>query len=212
MKFISNKKTGFTLIEMMVAVFVFSVVMTLATGAIFSIINAYKTSQALKSVMDNLNSALDSMSRDIRYGTVYHCGNNNVTSYTSPVSCPDSSPGSPDHTIFAFLDKLQVHTMIYTFQSDQADGSGYIKKCTDNTSNCVRLTAPEVHIKNLNFYVSGAQAGDPGQPQLQISISGYAKAGSNESDFNIETMVDQRNLTLCKNEIPAIYKTGLTCP
>lgn len=177
-----SRKAGFTLIEMLVAIFVFSIVMTLATGAIFSIVSANKTSQALKSVMDNLSSAIDSMSRDVRYGSVYDCGHQD-----SATSCPDGD------NIFAFVDRLGASVM-YKFELDPGtgDSSGYINKCTNG--NCARLTAPEVHIKNLYFYVKGAEVHSEGQPLLLITISGYAKAGTATSTFNIETMVSQRNL------------------
>lgn len=216
MKSFNYKKTkGFTLIEIMVAVFVFSVVMVLATGAIFNIIAANKTSQALKSVIDNLSSALDSMSREVRYGSVYNCGFIDDSDFATPNSCADNSTVSK----FAFVDRNAVH-VIYEFQAASGgDGSGSIYKCigNDNTNNipnpCTLLTAPEVHITNLHFYVQGAERSEWQQPQLLMTISGYAQAGPNHSLFNIETMVDQRNLDLCKN--PPIIPLGLrssSCP
>ena len=168
-----QKNFGFTLVEMMVAVFIFSVVMMLATGTIFNIINANKVSQALKSVTDNLGSALDSMSREVRYGTNYHCGNTGTI--TTPASCDNGSDK------FYFLDKLDTTTISYGFQvsSGSGDGSGYIERCAGGV--CVPLTAPEVHISKLRFYVQGADSGENQQPELLVTISGYAKAGSNKS-------------------------------
>lgn len=200
--FSKNKKTGFTLIEMMVAVFVFSIVMVLATGAIFSIISANKTSQALKSVMDNLSSALDSMSREIRYGTVYHCGSVSSGNYDRK-SCPE---GTSDDTTFSFLDRNNIQ-VIYELSDHES-----ILKC-DAYNNCSDLTSSEVHVTNLHFYVQGAGLDESYQPQLLITISGYALAGTTQSPFDIETMVDQRKLDMCKK--PPIVPTNLrpsTCP
>lgn len=220
MKFSNHKKKGFTLIEMMVAVTVFSIVMTIATGAIFSIVSAYKTSQALKSVMDNLSSALDTMSRDIRYGTIYNCGNTSGD-FTQSASCSDGGD-----TKFAFVarptlaDPNGAH-VIYEFQIDSSSGDnpGSIYKCINNNlpENCIPLTAPEVHITDMHFYVQGAGALEAAQPKLLITISGYAQAGSNQANralFNIETMVSQRSLTMCKDNsiIPDVFKTGISCP
>jgi prepilin-type N-terminal cleavage/methylation domain-containing protein len=200
-------KAGFTLIEMMVAVFVFSIVMTLATGAIFNVVAANKSSQAIKSVMDNLNSALDSMSRDIRYGTIYNCGNTSVD-FSEPASCTE---GASNDNIFAFVAKPTADNpagdhVIYEFLENQSsDHSGSIYKCIGSTlpGNCDLMTAPEVHIQNLHFYVQGASELVSQQPQVLISISGYAMAGSNESYFNIETMIDQRKLDMCKTIVPS---------
>jgi prepilin-type N-terminal cleavage/methylation domain-containing protein len=196
MKFSGHNKNGFTLIETMVAVFVFSIVMTLATASIFNIVSANKTSQAIKSVMDNLSSALDSMSREIRYGSTFNCGNTG----SGPLSCPDDLAGN-DHTKFGFSDRFGVHT-VYEFVAEDSgvgDGSGSIYRCSPDTqaTHCVRLTAPEVHITNLHFYVRGSTAGEAEQPILLTAISGYAQAGANKSSFNIETMTSQRN-PVCK--------------
>jgi prepilin-type N-terminal cleavage/methylation domain-containing protein len=213
MKFFNHKKitthllrkAGFTLVEMLVAVFVFSVVMVLSTGAIFSIVSANKTSQAIKSVMDNLNSALDSMSREIRYGTRYHCG---AGTFSDRASCSDTN----SETMFAFLNKDGTTQVIYNFNTNNPNDK-FIERCTVtvNPSSCTRLTAPEVHITNLHFYVLGATINEGEQPQLLITISGYAQAGSSNSYFNIETMVDQRNLDMCKTSVPAIMHPSGGC-
>lgn len=198
-KIIANhpKKSGFTLVEMMVAVFVFSVVMVLSTGAIFSIVNANKTSQALKSVMDNLSSAIDSMSREIRYGTIYNCGNKS-SNFPQRESC-DEDGG----VTFSFVNKDGYHV---AYRYDQP--GMFIEKCVDvngsGMDNCqpIRLTAPEVKITDMRFYVQGASVNESGQPKLLMTISGYAQAGVNQSKFNIETMVSQRNIDMCKDDVP----------
>lgn len=166
---------------MLVAVFVFSVIMTIAVGAIFSLVNANKTSQALKSVMDNLSSAIDSMSRNIRYGTNYQ---------------------GVDGDTFSFLDKDGVNYIGYKFNRD----NNSIEKCStdeigDSFINCIRLTAKEVTIKNLHFYVDGTdRLNNNVHPMLLVTISGFAMAGSNPSEFNIETLVSQRN-QMCKKSM-----------
>ena len=69
-------KKGFTLIEVLVSVSIFSIVMLVATGAVFSIVEANKKTHTLKSVMTNLNFALESMARDMRVGFRYACTSN----------------------------------------------------------------------------------------------------------------------------------------
>lgn len=180
-----NKKTaGFTLIEMLVAVFVFSVIMTLATGAIFSIISANKKSQEIKAAMDNLSSALDSMSRNIRYGTVYHCGAG--ADFVTPLSCLNGG------TTFAFVDK-DKNDVIYSFN----DIDHSIEKSFNGS--IYRLTAKEVIIDDLHFYVHGAASNElQQQPKVLITITGHV--GSSQAKFNVETMVSQRAL-MCKDNM-----------
>src|ERR1035437_684039 len=148
---------------MLVAVFVFSIVMMIAVGAIFSIVSANKTSQALKSVLDNLSSALDSMSRNIRYGTIYHCDPNDINGY-NPNSC--AAPGS---SYFSFTPKDVLasdttHRIIYYYNpAFYGSGCGAIEKCVGSVdvNACTALTAQEVHVTDMHFYVQGAETNNP---------------------------------------------------
>src|SRR3989338_5348699 len=76
---------GFTLIEMIVAVALFAVVMLVSVGALLSLVGANRKAQALQSVMNNLNIALDGMVRSIRMGTSYRC----ASSAPSDPNCQD---------------------------------------------------------------------------------------------------------------------------
>ena len=73
MSLIKNTKkekftTGFTLIEMMVAVSIFAIVVMISMTAILSIVDSNRKAQSLKSVMNNLNFALETMTRSIKTG------------------------------------------------------------------------------------------------------------------------------------------------
>ncbi len=69
-----QKQFGFSLIEMIVSLGVFSIVVTTAVGALLVIISANKQIQNEQSVMTNLSFALDSMTREMRTGYSYYCG------------------------------------------------------------------------------------------------------------------------------------------
>lgn len=79
----SSKQSGFTLVEMIVSLGLFSIVVTVAVGALLVLIATNEQLQAEQSVMTNLSFALDSMTREIRTGTHFFCAtamsaNNNV--------------------------------------------------------------------------------------------------------------------------------------
>src|SRR3989338_8582023 len=79
---------GFSLIEIMVSLAIFSIVVLVATGALLSILNANKKTQALKAVVNNFNFALENMARNIRVGKNYHCDTTeNFGNFTSPADC-----------------------------------------------------------------------------------------------------------------------------
>jgi len=191
----TNKKSGFTLIEMLVAIFIFSIVMVIATGAIFTIVSANKTSQALKSVLDNLNSALDDMSNTMRYGSYYYCGV--ASSASDDIAQSLSRQCAPGHgsQVVSFINK-DGDLVTYQFVSQGIQMS-------KNNLPFVPLTASEVVIKDMHFYVSGSSQNEgQTQPQVLITLTGSANInnGNNQTTFNIETMVTQRN-PVCKAEM-----------
>lgn len=81
-----SPQSGFTLIEMIVSLGVFSVVITIAVGALLILIANSKQLQKEQGVMTNLSFALDSMTREIRTGTKYYCVSAINYSQTGPKS------------------------------------------------------------------------------------------------------------------------------
>jgi len=122
---------GFTLVEMIVAVALFSVVMLVSVGTLLALVGANRKAQALQSVMSNLNIALDSMVRSIRMGSVYHCGGGN---YTVPADCANGG------TTFAFKPfGVSSAPTVYRFNGTRIERS-------ENGGSFIGITAPEVSI------------------------------------------------------------------
>ena len=186
----SRKLTaGFTLVEMIVAVALFAVVMLVAVGALLSLTGANRKAQALQSVMNNLNIALDGMVRNVRMGTSYHCG-----AGTQPVR--DCVNGD---TSFAFQPFCDPSTC------DQASQGFWIYSYDPSTKRIYRsesggppvpITAPEVSIESMTFYVVGTTRGDATQPKVLVVIKGEAGAlgGKTQTTFHIEATAVQREL------------------
>ena len=164
---------------MMTAVSVFLVVMTISMGAILSIFDANRKSTSAKTVMDNLNFAVETMSREIRFGTRYHCGS--TGNQTNPQNCVSGD------TYISFLASDGAQTVY------RLTGSA-IEKSVDGGSGYVSITAPEIVISSLTFYVLGATgAPDTLQPKTIIKITGTAGTKTNtRTAFTLETMASQR--------------------
>ena len=64
---------GFTIIEMMVSLALFTIVITIAAGAFLSLIGGSGKLQGEQSIMTSLSFAMDIMTREIRTGTKYYC-------------------------------------------------------------------------------------------------------------------------------------------
>ena len=188
-----SKRQGFTLIEMMVSLGIFIIVLSISVGALLSMVSSNRKTQSLRSAMDNLNLAMEEMSRNITQGRKYHCGE---TSTIDPNiikderSCP-SGPSGVDH----FL-AIEDHNGDLSNIGDQLVyrmNLGRLEKSVDSGNNFKAVTAPSINIDHLMFYVFGNTIGDDEVPRVIITIGGTA--GDNEgaqSSFNIQTMVTQR--------------------
>lgn len=65
---------GFTLVEMIVSLALFTVVVTISVGSLLVLITANSQLQDEQNILANLSFSLDSMTREIRTGTNFFCG------------------------------------------------------------------------------------------------------------------------------------------
>lgn len=180
-----ERTKGFTLAELLVALAVFTVVMTISLGAVITIIDSSRKTRNLKTVMTNMNFALEAMSRDIKFGHDYHCG---ISTSNPPPAQNCTGSGVPPGSAITFVNSTGIH-VIY-----RLNGSS-IEKSTDQGSTYSIVTAPGAVIDDLKFYVFGSAAGDNIQPRILILLRGHAgNQPSNQSSFVLQTTVSQRAL------------------
>ena len=159
----------------MVALSIFTLVAVSTAGALLSLLDANAKAQGLKSVMDNLNVAVENMSRTIRFGQGYSC-----FSAAPSLGYCNGQTGQG----FSFTSQKGESVKYYL------DGSKIVRSIDGGSA--MAMTAPEVTITGLQFFVYGAGAGD-GQPRVLVAING--KAGLVESIrslFAVQTSVSQR--------------------
>lgn len=178
---------GFTLVEMLVSVAIFSVVMTIALGALLSMSEGDRKVQTLKSVVNNLNFAVDSMSRALRTGTTYHC---DITQGT-PESVRDCTSTPASSVSFRNADGATVGYCLQGTVLRRAATTGLLPTSCAN-SEFIPVTSNEVQISTLSFFVTGA-AQNGVQPKVSIIMSGTVRVSEGEtSPFNLQTSVTQR--------------------
>jgi prepilin-type N-terminal cleavage/methylation domain-containing protein len=188
--FHQKKEKGFTLIEMVVSVALFAVVMTICVDVLLSLINANRKAQALQSVMNNLNIALDGMVRNIREGSDFHCG-------SGPTGSPqDCAAGATTFAFEPYGNTNSDPSWVLSFAQD-ASGVGRIYKSVGGQSP-IAITAPEVSVDEMDFYVVGTTQGDTTQPKVIIVIKGSAGVAgtSARTTFHIQATAVQRSLDL----------------
>ncbi|OGC80691.1 hypothetical protein A2943_02240 [Candidatus Adlerbacteria bacterium RIFCSPLOWO2_01_FULL_51_16] len=185
---------GFTLIELLVSVGIFTVVMVIALGALLSIAESDRKAQTLKTVTNNLNFALDSMSRTIRIARDYDCN-----------SGGDCTTGAGSFMFRATNGNLWG----YRWESSACVNTlGCIQRTTDAGASWEDITAPEVVVLNcgivvtgactpgtrgLTFYLFGSTQADAYQPRLIVTLQGYVQQSTSmRSHFHLQTTITQR--------------------
>ena len=168
---------GFTLVEMVVASGLFIIVLLTGLGALTNMSAAAQKTKSSSVVMDNLNFAFESMTRSMRTGVNYHCGSDGDT---TPLDCPTFGGNG-----ITFRDSLG-RTVVYALQNNAIERS-------INGESPLGITAPEITVETLGFYVDGSGANDSRQPRILIILRGIAgTVEGTKTRFDIQTMVTQR--------------------
>ena len=198
---LNQKKGGFTLLEMIVASSIFIVVMLVIVGALISLNNESRKARSVRLVTDNLSAAIDSMSRNIRMGSYYHCGCGtlgvpstvgDVNFPNGPRDCPmTDTDGNGGDACFSFESQFGDPTLtndqyVYRLFNHR------IQRSKDGGATFIDLTAPEININTLNFIVNGATP-DQHQPVVTLLLRGTATVTpAISTDFNIQTTLGSR--------------------
>lgn len=181
-----TKKTGFTLIEMMVAVSIFVIVAFIVVSTLLTMSYAYKKAQKMRLLMDNFNFALQAMSLTIREGVDYIGENDNWIKF-KPID--------------SWLEG-ENNYICYSFHSDSETDKGYIEKCSgDINLSCpcsgsgVRFTSPDIDVDKLSFSINDSGfVSQNGLNKVKIMVGGEAGTVPREkTSFFIQNTVSQRN-------------------
>lgn len=89
----NNTFRGFTLIELMVSIALFSIVISIVAAAYMNLLSVDAQAHGTNDLSTNLNFAVDTMARSIRTGTDYFCVDAAGNSISSPSNCDYPSGG-----------------------------------------------------------------------------------------------------------------------
>jgi prepilin-type N-terminal cleavage/methylation domain-containing protein len=208
MKYFSHKKSrqsGFTLIEMIVSLGIFTVVAVVAIGALLKVMDANRKSINLKNATNSINFALESMSREMRVGTKYYCGTSApVSSAYIATDCPDGISGT--WTIaFTSSKKSTVNdpttgkpcNLVFAYR--YLPSTSQLQKAEQNPTDCNdSITVDDFQdvISSPIIIVSSRIEVDNSidkQPYAFIFLKGYTGVKEKDKvDFSIQTSISQR--------------------
>ena len=195
----AKRDCGFTLVELMLSLAIFSVVMLAGVTALFGISYANRRAHIMQLSYDNVNFAMESMVRTIRLGTSFHCEYDDGTPITTPRDCPMPTNGTVSQS-YAKSIAFEGQLGSYNSSSDQIifrlNTSTYtIERSIDSGLTWVPITSSQIKINQLHFYVYGAALGDNVQPRVIITVQGEATIDSRNNtkiQFALQTTAVQR--------------------
>ena len=212
------KQHGFTLIEMIVSLALFTFVITIAVGALLMLMASNRQLQGEQSVMTNLSFAMDSMTREIRTGTFYYCdsqgstnGTNNIFNPSNNVDtilgdlyqdCENGNPSINKIQGLAFKEGGDSITgaadrILYYF--DSSEGKIYRRIGGGAPQSIV---SSGIKIKKMEFFVTGSKKLSLGglnitdQPSVTIFIEASENGDATDKSYYLQTTVTQRTLDI----------------
>ncbi len=202
----TQQQRGFTLVEMLVSLGLFSVVATMSVGTLLVLIDANARAQSMQLVMTNLSFSMDSMTRELRTGFNWYCGaadttvdgddkqDCSVADNAEMISLVESGRNTTGGSNF---DERRIN---YYFDADYyGTGRGAILRLLGQGGTPQPLTGGDIDVDQFELVVTGTAVGSDGnneQPNASIFIKGKAdviaggQVGSRE--FALQTTVTQR--------------------
>jgi prepilin-type N-terminal cleavage/methylation domain-containing protein len=211
----ANNLRGFTLVEVLVAVALFVTILTLATGALFSAQAVNARLQANQVILDGMSLSFETITRDIRYGSLFNCSNvvdieNSLKRKGCNFDLTGAGPGQV--LVFKPLNSADPDDRIaYYSSSSKIYRQAYVSNVLEEP---VPVTSDEVIVDTFNFYVTGANttaqaidngnitnensnASDTLQTVINVITTGRTnirQSGSQTVDFQLQSVVAPRGM------------------
>lgn len=157
------KRPGYTLIEILVSVAVFSFISVIALGTFSSVMKTLREGDLVQQSMNDMRITMELMAREFRTGTNYHLVGQGTEDF-----CPAS--GDPEHDSYNYC--LAVYNQaghLASYYRGNDDLLYRIEK-DDDTEEIRKsvLTSNRVRVKNLGAVIS--PHGDQSQENITIIL------------------------------------------
>lgn len=177
----ASARKGFTLIEMLVTVGLFTIIITIAVGGFTNAIRTQREVSSILSAESNVSITLEEMAREVRTGYLFcnGIGNTQAVAGHSPNGAdPDcdcvlsTAPGAPVGTwtcdALDFYDAEGDH-IVYELPTT-GPLAGQLVESSTLSSSTQSLTGNTVTVKYLQFQLFGQVEGDNWPPRITISM------------------------------------------
>lgn len=187
-----NNKSGFTLIEMLIAVSIFSLVLIAATNIYLIINNSQRKVVTLQKIQEDVRFLFEAISQDIRLSSI------NYDFYITEGININPLRGGSDNNILALVDQNGVE--IYYRQSDSGTEIQYCEVTEDincslsNPDHWENITPTQVQINYVKFtiiptadpYTESGEIDTCTSPTHDTCTIGYYCTSSNECRYSAD--------------------------
>lgn len=182
-------ESGQTLIEMLIAMFIFSMFIAISVGGFAQMLSAQRVVLKMTSASDNMSLSIEQMLREMRMGANYSTTDGSDISFVRSVIDPNSTSS-------------QVVQQKVTYAWDPNNGNGKITRTIINGDYRGNFTSPPLiqtfTASNVNVSYFHATTQNPGYgslapPCLATIVIGITTSDKNQTMTNyIETSVESR--------------------
>ncbi len=210
----SRFKKGFSIVEMLVAVALFSAVALMSIASLFALADANEKARSARTAMDSIGYMFDGMVREIRLGSKYYCQQSatpaiQLTSGLNVQKCEYVKNNASSGGLYLLFRDRIGKIMAYRFANNcierKTTDVSWSTSYGDNLSGYSCLTSSNITIERFRFYVYGT---DPipsigsanysdinSYKQPYVVISATIKVGTKAKtlvSFPYQTTVSQR--------------------
>ncbi len=162
---------GFTLIEILTAFLIFSIILTVFSSVFLSSSKLQKGAFNIQQAEENANYILESMAKEIR---------------VSKISGPDTNCPSSPATSLSITHPVNGN-IVYSLNGTS------VQRTVGGTATTI--SSNTIEFTRLQFCISGTPIGDQKQPRVTILASIRSKKTQQQAGIDIQTTVSQRFLS-----------------
>jgi prepilin-type N-terminal cleavage/methylation domain-containing protein len=194
-------RKGFTLIETVIAIGLFSIIISIAIGGFVNALHIQKELAELIAAQSNASEAIEQMTREIRTGYLFCTTPNNSGGNVVP---NDVCKGSASAVTTFATGPWKVEGVLDFFNANSDEVTYHLKNNalykydgTGADATDTPVTGDNVSVKYLNFYLQGNAEGDHWYPRITMMI-GIAPSTTDPAISNdvihLQTTVSARGI------------------
>jgi len=165
---------GFSLIEILVAVSLFSLVVSAITGMFLASFRAQRHAFAFTNAHNNVRFVFETLSREIRTGFFFE--------------------NRAGRLVFENQFGIPVAYELRGTELVRCEGYNRATDSCDNIFGFRAVTSPEVVVEEFRFSLAGAGLGDAAQPRVTLLLRLRSQVGNQTVFSSVQTTVTQREV------------------